>query len=306
VVAKVVTQLALGVIGVASPASVTALATSLGVSTGTTTALSTILGYDATKMSRLSTILGIGDAALGQLGKSLGYNPTTIAALGTALGLSTAAAQSISGLSGAIGINAAAQTFLEGLSSAINVTITTKTETPVVTPAADPMPVGLSSAAQLQWANRGPAIAYAKARAAAGDYQSVYDGARSSGLTLQDVDILAGLPIGTSANWARSKGLPTFATGANYIPTDMVAKVHAGERIIPAADNAELMRRLSNPAANSEAMLAELKAVKAELAALRQEQRTGDAANVSATKETTRLLRDVTDNGTALYTKAAE
>jgi phage-related minor tail protein len=282
------------------------LATALGVSTGTTTALGTVLGYDTTKLNRLTTILGIGDVSLGLLGRSLGYDPIKITALGTALGLSSPAAQAISGLSTAIGIDPVAKTFLAGLPTAISVTTTiiTRDETPVTNP--DPMPLGLSSAAQLQWANRAPAVAFAKERAAAGDYMSVYNGVRDSGLTLQDVDILAGLPIGTAARWARENNLPTFASGANYIPQDMTARIHEGERIIPAADNAELMRRLSSPAANSEAMLAELKAVKAELAALRSEQRTGDSANVVATKEVSRLLRDVTDNGTAIITTPAE
>lgn len=39
--------------------------------------------------------------------------------------------------------------------------------------------------------------------------------------------------------------LPQFDAGANYLPYDMTARVHEGERIIPAADNRELMRRLA-------------------------------------------------------------
>lgn len=38
---------------------------------------------------------------------------------------------------------------------------------------------------------------------------------------------------------------PSFDVGTNNVPEDMVANIHKGERIIPAADNAELMRRLS-------------------------------------------------------------
>jgi tape measure domain-containing protein len=43
----------------------------------------------------------------------------------------------------------------------------------------------------------------------------------------------------------------------------------------------------------------------AEMKAMRAEQRAGDAANVQATKRQTRLLQDVTDNGTAILTKAS-
>lgn len=35
--------------------------------------------------------------------------------------------------------------------------------------------------------------------------------------------------------------LASFDKGTNYVPNDMVAQIHAGERIVPAADNRELM-----------------------------------------------------------------
>ena len=41
--------------------------------------------------------------------------------------------------------------------------------------------------------------------------------------------------------------LPQFAVGTNELPADMLAMVHAGERIIPAADNAELFAKLDEP-----------------------------------------------------------
>jgi hypothetical protein len=41
--------------------------------------------------------------------------------------------------------------------------------------------------------------------------------------------------------------IPKFAVGTNELPADMLALVHAGERIMPAADNAELMARLDQP-----------------------------------------------------------
>ena len=36
-------------------------------------------------------------------------------------------------------------------------------------------------------------------------------------------------------------GLASFAVGTNVVPSDMIAQIHAGERIIPAADNRALM-----------------------------------------------------------------
>lgn len=41
------------------------------------------------------------------------------------------------------------------------------------------------------------------------------------------------------------KRLPGFAVGTNYVPYDMVARIHEGERIIPATDNRKLMQMLA-------------------------------------------------------------
>lgn len=60
------------------------------------------------------------------------------------------------------------------------------------------------------------------------------------------------------------KKLHPFAVGTNYVPRTMPALVHEGERIIPRADNTELLERLRNPTANMDAMLAELRALREE------------------------------------------
>lgn len=67
------------------------------------------------------------------------------------------------------------------------------------------------------------------------------------------------------------KKLHPFAVGTNYVPKTMPALVHEGERIIPAADNRELMRALNQPAQrNDAALLAELRALREEVAELRK------------------------------------
>jgi trimeric autotransporter adhesin len=76
--------------------------------------------------------------------------------------------------------------------------------------------------------------------------------------------------------------LPGFAVGTNFVPHDMPANIHAGERIIPAADNRELMQRLRSPSDNNAALAAEIKQLRAELQAahIAIAKNTGDTAKI--------------------------
>lgn len=70
---------------------------------------------------------------------------------------------------------------------------------------------------------------------------------------------------------ARQQGtLPQFDVGTNYVPYDMTARIHQGERIIPAAENRELMARLSQPA-EGQASRAAMESMAREMAEMRQE-----------------------------------
>ncbi|TFW15972.1 phage tail length tape measure family protein [Duganella callida] len=81
------------------------------------------------------------------------------------------------------------------------------------------------------------------------------------------------------------KKLHPFAVGTNSVPQDMPAYIHKDERIIPAADNRELMARLRTPGAGNAELIAEVRALRAEMrelkaAAASTAENTGDVAKV--------------------------
>ncbi len=142
--------------------------------------------------------------------------------------------------------------------------------------------------------------------------------ASAAGVTqaLLDADKLAG------TKWLHDRNLLGFATGAAFTngivsrPT-VFNTAQMGEdgpeAIMPLANiGGKLGVRMAGSAPNGE-LLAEFKAMRAQISKLvreveqlRTEQRAGDTANVVATKDQTRFLRDLTDDGVALFTTPAE
>jgi adenine C2-methylase RlmN of 23S rRNA A2503 and tRNA A37 len=77
----------------------------------------------------------------------------------------------------------------------------------------------------------------------------------------------------------------------------MIAQIHKGERILPAADNAELFSRLQNPQENAYVLQQALIRVTEELQGLRVEQR----QVVLNTSKTAQGVSNITsEDGTAL------
>ncbi|WGG51830.1 phage tail length tape measure family protein [Rugamonas sp. DEMB1] len=96
------------------------------------------------------------------------------------------------------------------------------------------------------------------------------------------------------------KKLHPFAVGTNRVPKTMPALVHEDERIIPAADNRELLRRLSSPADDNSALLAEVRALRAEVAKLQAP----TLATAENTKKSANALLRATQGNNYLMTKA--
>ena len=88
----------------------------------------------------------------------------------------------------------------------------------------------------------------------------------------------------------------SFAVGTNYVPYDMTANIHQGERIIPAADNRALMAAVQSGGSGNGELLNAVNRLEQRLAAIED--------NTGASRDDTRKIRadigQVTNNGTVV------
>ena len=83
--------------------------------------------------------------------------------------------------------------------------------------------------------------------------------------------------------------VPKFERGINYVPSKMLAQLHPGERVLPAADNTMLMETLRSPKANNDVLVQAVKDLQAEEASLRAEVEARDMALIIAAQKTAKI-----------------
>lgn len=132
------------------------------------------------------------------------------------------------------------------------------------------------------------------------DITDVYKDMRGMGYTAQDIAAATGLDYQDMLDSFKRHGVPAFDVGTNYVPADMYAKVHKGERIIPKADNSALMAALNGGGSGSvnAALVVEVRALREEVAALRASaDRT--ASNTDKLPQMADQFDNVTEGGNA-------
>jgi hypothetical protein len=103
------------------------------------------------------------------------------------------------------------------------------------------------------------------------------------GLDSRQVSQILGWQQNQVLDWFTSRGLPSFAQGTNYLPEDMIAQVHKGERIVPAADNKYLIESMSNRNAQNIQLIKEIQSLRHEVHQLREQQKQETAMLAEAT-----------------------
>lgn len=112
----------------------------------------------------------------------------------------------------------------------------------------------------------------------------------SSFKTLVDFNRYKGVANNYGNTFANSyvDNLPSFATGTNMLPSDMTANVHAGERIIPAADNTAIIQALRGGSDSETKQL---------LRQLITEVRAGNIPLIQAVQKTAKVMQRIDDEG---------
>jgi hypothetical protein len=96
--------------------------------------------------------------------------------------------------------------------------------------------------------------------------------------------ILRAVILGGSGNIFTNSflnNLPSYDVGSSYIPEDMIAKIHQGERILTAEDNKAVVDSLRNPSGDMGELVDEIRVLRAELKAELVKLREGNDSNTN-------------------------
>ena len=111
------------------------------------------------------------------------------------------------------------------------------------------------------------------------------------------VELLQEYLAANSALAATGYRAPGFAVGTNYVPNDMVAQIHRGERIITMEDNFKLMTRLTDTDNYTRDMCIQIRELNQKIDSLERTVADGAVMNAQATnRNTEQIAQAVTDS----------
>lgn len=132
---------------------------------------------------------------------------------------------------------------------------------------------------------------------------ALYNGAKEVGLSLRDLDVVAGFSPGTAEKWAKDNNLPTFANGGVHSGGFRVVGEKGWELESTGRSTIYNQDQLRNLIGGNE-MIAELKSLREEVARLREDNSAENRASVSYQRKSASILERVCPDGDALQTRA--
>jgi hypothetical protein len=104
--------------------------------------------------------------------------------------------------------------------------------------------------------------------------RNMYNIFQDWGLSSKTIAEYMGITQDQVLGWFSSmdSSIPAFAQGTNFVPEDMLAQIHKGERIIPAADNTQLMQNLNSRDEANRVLVTEIRNLRSEVKQLREQQ----------------------------------
>jgi hypothetical protein len=96
--------------------------------------------------------------------------------------------------------------------------------------------------------------------------------------------------------------IPAFEKGINQVPQDMFAYIHKNERILPAADNEQLMQSLSNRNDTNQTLIEEIRKLNTRIGQLETAIIDGAVLNAEATNKNTEVISSSVKDSTSTTT----
>lgn len=135
-----------------------------------------------------------------------------------------------------------------------------------------------------------------------GSAKDLYDIFLQWGVNSSMVSQILGVTKQEVLDWFRFKdpSIPAFEQGINNVPSDMFAFLHQGERVLPKADNEQLMQSLSNRNNTNEELILEIKTLNQKIVRLEKAIIDGAVLNATSTDRNTEEISNAVKEASSI------